>query len=87
MIRWSPVALATALLAPASAQDAASTLGGLLQRAAASGERLTPSARSRLTSAGALAADAAMPLPLAVDAWLTSGWVVWREVGAEGDAR
>ena len=59
----------------------------LLQRAAASGDRLTPSARSRLTSAGALAADAAMPLPLAVDAWLTSGWVVWREVGAEGDAR
>ncbi|MGA1522862.1 MAG: hypothetical protein ACO4CZ_02720 [Planctomycetota bacterium] len=38
MIRWSPVALATALLAPASAQDAASTRGGLLQRADATAQ-------------------------------------------------
>ncbi len=59
---------------------------GLLQRAAASGDRLTPAARSRLTSAGAHAADAALPLPLAVDTWLTAGWVVWRDVGSEGDA-
>lgn len=60
---------------------------GLLQRSAKSGDRLSPAARSRLTSAGAHAADAGLPLPTAVDAWLTAGWVVWRDAGAEGDAK
>jgi hypothetical protein len=59
----------------------------LLARSAGSGERLSAAARSRLAAAGAHAADEGLALPIAVDAWLTAGWVVWRGVEKETAAR
>jgi len=58
----------------------------LLGRSAKSGERLSAAAKARLSSAGSLAAEEAVALPVAVDTWLTAGWVVWRTVEATGSA-
>jgi hypothetical protein len=54
-----------------------------LGRAATGGERLTRAGVQRLAAAGARAASDGLALPLVVDAWLTSGWVLWRSLARE----
>jgi hypothetical protein len=62
-----------------------------LGRAATGGERLQRAAVQRLTAAGGRAAAGGLALPVVVDSWLTSGWVLWRGLARdepiEGHAR
>ncbi len=59
-----------------------------LERAARAGERLGRVDVSDLTQAGARAAGDGLPLPVVVDTWLTTGWVIWGALQKEsGDVR
>lgn len=49
-------------------------------------ERLLPAVAARLVADGAGAARDRLALPLVVDAWLTAGWVLWRELHRQSSA-
>ena len=51
-----------------------------LRQAAEAGERLDRTRVSALEQAGARAAGDGLALPVVIDAWLTAGWVLWRDV-------
>jgi hypothetical protein len=51
-----------------------------LRSAAEAGERLDRTRVSALEQAGARAASDGLALPVVIDAWLTAGWVLWRDV-------
>jgi DNA-binding PucR family transcriptional regulator len=51
-----------------------------LRSSAEAGERLDRTRVSALEQAGARAASDGIALPLVIDAWLTAGWVLWRDV-------
>src|SRR5512147_1036511 len=78
-----------AVVADVGADAAVLDLGAWLDalgRAASGGERLTRAGVQRLAAAGARAASEGLALPLVVDAWLTSGWVLWRSLAREEPA-
>lgn len=58
-----------------------------LDRAAREGGTLASSARGVLTSAGARCVRDGIPLPIAIDAWLTGGWVIWRDLQVESSTQ
>ena len=51
-----------------------------LRSAAEAGERLDRTRVSALEQAGARAASDGLALPVVIDAWLTAGWVLWRDI-------
>lgn len=51
-----------------------------LRRAAAERDRLGQPTRAGLATQAARAASEGIPLPLLVDTWLTSGWVLWNQL-------
>src|SRR4051812_49049491 len=53
-----------------------------LRSAAEAGERLDRTRVSALEQAGARAASDGLALPVVIDAWLTAGWVLWRDIGS-----
>src|SRR3954451_4924015 len=53
---------------------------GELRSAAEAGERLDRARVSALEQAGARAASDGLALPVVIDAWLTAGWVLWRDI-------
>jgi len=70
----------------ARALDVATWLAEL-ERAARAAERPGRAARAALVKDGARAAAAGSALAVVIDAWLTSGWVLWRTLEAEDVSR
>jgi hypothetical protein len=59
---------------------------GELERAARAGERVGRASTASLVQAGARAAADGIALPVVVDSWLTTGWVIWRGLQTESTA-
>ena len=79
-----------AVIADVGEQAALLDVAGWLQllgHSAKSGDRLSTAAKERMTAAGANAASEGIALPIAVDAWLTAGWVMWRSIDADVAAK